>query len=132
MIFLKIFMIVNYSENTNELELSGNKDELISLSKNLLENDVEIFLHSEGIDPSPYSKCLKKIKVNIINNHLVELQVTDSSLFIRGSYEKLFIFAENIKNFGNDGDKGDHVHIEYFDEHFYLSSKSNSLVILHL
>jgi hypothetical protein len=125
-------MFVSYSENTKEIEIAGNKDELVDLSKNLLKDNAEIFLHSEKLDPSPYSTFLKKIRVQIIPNHLIEFQVIGEFLSVKGSYEKLLILAENIENFGNDGDKGDHIHIEYFQDHFYLSPESNPLVLLHL
>lgn len=125
-------MFVSYSENTKEIEIAGNKDELVNLSKNLLKNNTEILLHSDELDPSPYSKFLKKIRIQIIQNHFVEFQVIEESLLVKGSYEKLLILAENIENFGNDGDKDDHFHIEYFHEHFYLSPESNPLVLVHL
>jgi hypothetical protein len=125
-------MFVSYSENTKEVEIAGNKDDLIDLSKKLLKDNTEIFLHSEKLDPSPYSKFLKKIGVQVIPHNFVEFQVIGELLSVKGSYEKLLILAENIENFGKDGDKGDHIHIEYFQEHFYLSPESHPLVLLHL
>ena len=92
----------------------------------------EITLQHKDLDPSPYSKFLEKIRVKVIPESFVNIEVNDSSLLIQGSTEKLSLFAEVVGDFGKDGGGNDHLHIEYYDGHFYLSPKSTSLVILHL
>lgn len=124
-------MLARYSDETNELELKGDKDELISFSKKILQNDTEIELYSKNLDPTPYSRFLKKIEIKITSNSYVKIWVENDTLYIEGSHKKLLIFSENIESFGEKWEKNTHIHVEYFDKHFYLSPNSTPLVITH-
>jgi hypothetical protein len=68
-------MFVRYSDNTKEIELAGNKHDLLSLAHKLSENNVKISLDYEGLDPSPYSRFLSEVRIEISLDAFVEIFV---------------------------------------------------------
>ena len=122
----KIEMIARVSEKTDEIELSGNAKELAWLSKQLLIDKTKINLEYENLSAFPYSKNLQSIQIKHIPNQNVKISVEGSSLFVEGSPDKLRILSENIESSENEQKKY-HIHIEYFDGHFFLSKDSISL-----
>jgi hypothetical protein len=126
-------MIVLYSDTTPELELQASEQELYELSKALGGAPTVIKCETEGVTDDIYPKVLRSISVNALADQIVDIQVTeDESLQISGEPARLSILAENVKNFAGDRPKGEHIHIDYYDDHPYLASTSIPIVIMHL
>jgi hypothetical protein len=121
-------MIVRVSEKTDEIELAGNAKELDWLSRQLLIDNNKITLEYKNLNPFPYSKNLESIQIKHIPNQNVKISVESNSLLIQGSPEKLRILSENIET-GEEKLENYHIHIEYFDGHFFLSKDSIPLVV---
>lgn len=127
-------MLIRYSDSARELEIAANKEELLDLSKKLTENDVEINAEASGknLSAAPYSRFLSGIQVSISSGQLVEFQVTQhGKVLLRGDRQKLSILSNVVLSFAEDWTTGEHMHIEYYPEHFYLSPNSVSTILVH-
>lgn len=121
-------MIASISKNTNEILLNGNAKELDFLSKQLLIDNTIVNLEYKNLGSSPHLRDLESIQVKHFPNQAVKISVKGNSLLIEGSPEKLKILSENIEIQENEL-KNYHIHIEYYECHFYLSKDSIPLVV---
>lgn len=127
-------MFIRYCDSPRELEIKISKEELLDLSKKVLENDVEINTTMEGknLKVAPYSRFLSKIKTSISPEQLVEFQVTqDNKVLIRGDHHKLSTLSNVFLSFAEEWTVGEHMHIEYYPGHFYLSPNSISVILVY-
>ena len=124
-------MIATYFKNTGEVELSGSVNELNDLSKQLQLVSAEITLKPRIENSLSSGKYLEGIRVKHLINHLVKISVNDNFLLIEGSPEKLAVLSQNLETDENDL-KDYHIHIEYFEGHFYLSPESIPLIVQYV
>lgn len=122
-------MIIRYSPKTREIELAGDGNELTLLAKQLLIDNCIIRSDQVKKAPFPYSENLEIIQVKHCPNHQVSIQVENDCLLVSGSLEKLGILSKNFEELGKSGAKNYHIHIEYYDDHFFLSPESMPLVV---
>lgn len=126
-------MIVLYSDNARELELKASEQELYELSKALEEGGAVIKCETEGVAISPYSKLLSRILVDLAPEQDVEIhEPHDESLRITGGQPKFSTFAKVVNMFAKEWAAGGHLHVDYYDNHPYLSPDSVPLVMTHL
>jgi hypothetical protein len=120
-----------YSDSPiEELAISAGRDELVSLAEKLLRGESPIDCEGGALDPSPYRMLLRRILVSIEPGALVDLQVNEGGdLLISGSRENLSQFANEVSAFADDERLADHMHVEHYDGHFYLSPDAVPLVI---
>lgn len=50
-------------------------------------------------------------------------------MMIRGGGESMAVLAANFKGFAEDGIPGEHMHIEYLPDHYYLAEGAEPLVL---
>lgn len=115
-------------DSTEEMELSGTRSELLALARSLRNDRGRHDLHGDPA-PFPYSRSLSEIEVREISGGAVNISWDGSSLKIRGGRSALDLLADNIGSFASEAADSDHLHIEYFPGHFYLSPESESLVL---
>lgn len=126
-------MILLYSDTTRELELRASGQELYQLSKALEGDGTTMECETAGVTVSPYSKLLRHISVAVAHDQDVEIRIAeDEDLQISGGRPKLSIFAEAVYTFAKEWGEGEHLHIEYYDNHPYLAPTSLPLVMTHL
>ena len=130
-------MKIRYSDSTNELEIEPCRDDLLNLSKKLLEDDAEIIaVVEEDSKAAPYSRFLFGIKIKVLPEELVEFKVTpDCRLIIKGDLSKLSMLSEVLFSLIEDWNIGEHPTYKHFHiDHFsadYLSPNSISLVVMY-
>jgi hypothetical protein len=127
-------MFIRYSEQARELEISANKEELIDLSHKITEHDLEINTKvlSKDMSAAPYSMFLCGIQVSILSGQFVEFQVTaERKVLIQGDTQKLSILSDVILSFAKDWSVGEHIHLEPYPGHFYLSPNSVSVIFVY-
>jgi len=110
------------------IDLARNAKELDFLSKQLLIDNTVVNLERHDTDSFAGYENLSSIRVKHLSNRPVKIDVEDDSLVIEGSPDKLKVLSENLEKQGTEL-KNYHIHIEYFDGHFYLSSDSQPLVV---
>ncbi|MDY6903028.1 MAG: hypothetical protein SWZ49_33885 [Cyanobacteriota bacterium] len=68
-------MFIRYSNYSKELEITPSKDDLLYLSKKLLEDDAEITASIEdNSKAAPYERFLFGINIKVLSRGLVEFQ----------------------------------------------------------
>ena len=83
-------MKIRYSESTNELEITSSKDNLLYLSKKLLEDGAQIKATvEENSKAVPYDRFLYGIDIKVLQGKLVDFQVNQNdTLLIKGDCNK--------------------------------------------
>lgn len=126
-------MLVLYSGDTRELEIRATETDLVELSAKLLKDGSVIECERNSTDIAPYPYLLSVIVIEIIPDDSVKLRVIkNNELMISGDSRKLSILSETIANFAKDWVAGEHIHLEYFEDHPYLAEDSIQAVLTHL
>jgi hypothetical protein len=123
-------LTVRRSAEPGEVEISGTVAALEEWAAALTRDGVEITTGT-GDDPAPYAAYLTAIRVRSTADGLVEVSVDEQrqALTVEGSGESMSVLADNIRGLCREGVPGEHMHIEYFPDHFYLAESPVSLVI---
>ena len=120
-----------YSKS-GDLELQGSPDSIIQLADLLVSEHQEIDLSTpNAIQSAPYDAFITAIHLKRQEGHVV-IQRTDTVLTICGSLENLALLADNLKWLANQVTVtgcDNHLHIEYYPDHFYLNASSVPLVV---
>lgn len=130
-------MKIRYSASSNEIEITPSRNDLLCLSKKILEDGAEITAKvEENSKAAPYERFLFGINIKVLPGELVEFQVTqDDRLLIKGDRNKLLMLSEVLLSLTEDWNIGEypsykHLHIEHpsFD---YFSSGSIPVVVMY-
>ncbi|WP_217402234.1 Imm32 family immunity protein [Catellatospora tritici] len=122
-------MQVLLAETSGELELSGTRHELLALCA-ATRSVSWVGELDTAVDPSPYTKALHRISSNRTEGKVViSLSADVDGLDIQGGAEALEVLMLNIEALATADDPDSHAHIEYHDDHVYLSEQSSPLVV---
>ncbi|GHH82967.1 hypothetical protein GCM10018793_43900 [Streptomyces sulfonofaciens] len=122
-------MKVLRDDSTGELELSGTRSELMALGRKLRSGDGKTLL-AKVPDPFPYSRSLLRIEIRQASGKVrISSSERGEALDVEGRLLFLSLLAENIEGFALEADQSDHLHVDYFPEHDYLTGGSGSLVV---
>jgi hypothetical protein len=123
-------LIVRATEDAGEVEISGTVDTLLAWADALTRDDAEITT-GRGADPSPYARHLAGVRVRTTPHGLVEISFDEEAqaLTFTGSRESMEVLVQNIRGLCQEGVPGEHLHIEYFPDHFYLAESRIALVV---
>ena len=81
-------------------------------------------------DPKPYQRVLDAVRVAAAPGKVVlALGGDERVLTITGAPEHLAVLADVVRDLAADPDPDTHVHVEYFDEHYYLAESEIGLVL---
>jgi hypothetical protein len=89
-------------------------------------------------DPKPYQRLLDAVRVSAASStdagKVVLALDADADadarvLTITGAFEHLAVLADVVRDLAADPDPHTHVHIEYFDGHYYLAYSEVALVL---
>lgn len=113
-------------------EISGRRDSLVALARALRSaTQMTITVAVPSYPPDPYERWLGSIVVRPRPTFLVEIGVDNGALVAAGGQDALALLADNIAAFANShGPLGQHQHIEYFPDHYYLREGSLPLVVV--
>ena len=116
------------NESTGELEIRADGPGLVALATRLISAG---YLQLDGVDdPWPYDHSLDRIEVVVGPERLTITSLDDRRVLrFSGTADRLAILAANMRDLASTGSAGDHLHIEWFPEHYYLSEDSEALVI---
>jgi hypothetical protein len=74
-------------------------------------------------------RYLKELVVKVDSNSLILLE-TDQQLYVSGAKEKLDLFSANIDWLVDSQTERDHLHVEFYPGHFFLSEDALPLVLI--
>lgn len=118
------------SDATTEMELRGSGTEFREFAAGLRSGrEVSVYL-DVAPDPSPYDRALSRVLIRS-GSGKVEVALMDDgqSLLICGGAEFMAVMAANFDGFAEDGVRGEHAHIEYLPDHYYLAEDADPLVL---
>ena len=129
-------LVARFALNTEEIDIEGDFDGLIKLTKDISEVLDEGTISLSYVDPIPYDRALKVIHVKKENGKdtPVKILVNGDTLDINGSAQNLEILIQNIRFLISQGVDShssiqNHIHIEYYEGHRYLSSQSAAVTV---
>jgi hypothetical protein len=120
-------MIIRYSLDSQEIDISASKVELLYLAECFSRGEGSIS-SEQGISSYPYKKLALCLEIQNIRESLVCFNVLQDNILVQGDLRKLLVISENILGLANGG-SGQHTHIDYFEEHPYLCAESMPIVI---
>ncbi len=115
---------------TGELKLSAGRRELLALA-GAAEAGSGYFSLAADADVAPYDVALSDLELESVDRPTVRVAVDGSGkrLLITGDASSLGVFAQNLRGLAGTPNTVDHLHIEYYPEHFYLDSESLPIVV---
>lgn len=116
----------------NELELALSAEAARQLGTALRQSEADLATVVEG-PAAPYAEWLARIIVHRTERGRVLMRVDEdaSALVLEGEERFLGTFTENIEGFLDDEPSADdHLHIEYYEDHYYLAPSQISLVVV--
>ena len=118
----------SYSLDYREIDISGTKIELLNLAEYFSRGEGLIDGEKEG-NPYPYKAFAVCLEIKKITDNLVIFGISSDKIIVTGELQKLSIISENIVNLVTITGSGRHMHIEYFEDHPYLSEESIPIII---
>lgn len=123
-------MEVSYTLSSHgaEANVDGTRVDFLGLAALLLQGQGEIKTDTEG-SPAPYDKFLKSIIIKTVPGQRLTFSPTeDGDLLVAGESAGLEALAGNLKWFAEG--ESDHMHEEYYPDHFYLAENSIPMVFV--
>jgi hypothetical protein len=123
-------LVVRYSPSTQELAISASRAALAWVAGLVEAGAGEVA--ADGLaDAAPYEVCLTRLRIRTVPAGGVVLSVSAEAreVLVEGEAEGLRVLGENLRALAAEADYGDHLHIEYFPEHFYLDESSVPAVV---
>ena len=122
---------IRYSSATGEVEVAATRAALRRFA-DLLDSEGGRVAAQRVADPAPYEKCLDGIDFVPVADGEVVFRVDQGVglLVVEGGSSKVAVLAKNIRGLADDGQSGEHLHVEYFPEHFFLGEATLPIVFL--
>jgi hypothetical protein len=128
----KTLEVVGYYTTSDSLELRGTSRGLVQLAELLSSQEAaceKLFTVPQVSTADPYDDFLSTVRINK-NEGQVVINRNGKILEISGFLEGLKVLSENIKWLATEtSDMSNHIHIEYYSGHSFLSPSSGSLVV---
>lgn len=123
-----MIQVLRHAE-TGEMEISSDPEGLTALARAV--RNAPATVEVEAPEKTwPYDQALTSVRVeDSASLVLIDHDAGATAMRITGSPESRDILAENLVNFAQDGKSGDHWHIDWFPDHFYLAEGSASVVV---
>jgi hypothetical protein len=120
---------------SHQIEITGNGSVLVELAELLTSAKGSVIrtltVPSQEL-AAPYDGFLSQLRRDVRDESDEKLLVKrrDNELYICGPPEALELFAQNIRFLAEDKSQfsGNHLHVEYYPDHFFLSSASDGLI----
>jgi hypothetical protein len=128
----QIFALSGFYIRGYDVELTGNSNDLSKLIEVLTSNEQKTLIGLfEPPQPNLSNTALETIEI-VKGNGDILISVHNHNLHVSGSQKNMLILANNIKwliDSIRDGKNSNHIHIDYYEDHPFLSSSSLSLII---
>ncbi len=121
--------VIRYSPPTREAELALDA-EAADLLADMIARGAGEMAGNRTVDPKPYDRLLDAVRIATGPGKVVlGIDAEGRVLTITGALEHLAVLADVVRDVPLDTDPTAHVHVEYFDGHYYLAESEVSLVL---
>jgi ubiquinone biosynthesis protein UbiJ len=125
-------MLILYADNPQAIEIQASRDDLEQLFAVLVSGKGQIDCGGEALEIKPYSGQLRSLTVNTLQGAQATAAMKGDQLVIEGDMRALASIAQVVDNFKNQWSESEHLHLEYYDGHTFLSEKSIPLILTYL
>lgn len=114
---------------TREMEITADPDGLVALARAVA--NAPAVVETEVPETTwPYDQALTSIRVETSESLvLIDHDEAAAAMLITGRPESREVLAGNLTDFAQEGKPGDHLHVDWFPDHFYLGEGSDSVVV---
>ena len=127
--------VIRYSPSTREAEIVLDRAAARDLADLVARGQGEL-AGDHTADPKPYERLLDAVRITPAEpgtegKVILALDTEARALTITGAPQHLAVLADVVRDMATDPDlrPDTHVHIEYFDGHYYLAESDVSLVL---
>lgn len=121
--------VIRYGLRFHEAEIALDAEAADQLADMIARGTGEM-AGNQTIDPKPYDRSLDAVRIATGPGKVVlGLDAEGRVLTITGALEHLAVLADVVRDVPLDTDPTAHVHVEYFDGHYYLAESGVSLVL---
>ncbi len=121
--------VICYSTATHEAEIALDAEASSELADMIARGEGEL-AGDRSADPKPYDQLLSAVRVTTAPGKVVlGLDADGRVLTITGALDHLAVLANVVRDVPLDPDPMAHVHVEYFEDHYYLDESEVSLVL---
>ena len=122
--------VLRYSPSFHEVEIALDGPAARALADVIARGEGELAADAAA-DPKPYERLLDAVRATATPSGKVVLGLDADGrvLCVTGSPQHLAVLADVVRDLADDPDPEGHVHIEYFDDHFYLAESEVGLVL---
>lgn len=120
--------VVRHNE-TGEVEISADPDGMVALAE-AIRHAPAVVDAGEPESTWPYDEALRQIRTEVSDDAVLFVyEDATKSLRITGRQQGRDVLAENFADFAREGTPGEHWHVEWFPDHFYLGEGSAPVVV---
>ncbi|HEV3170740.1 MAG TPA: hypothetical protein VGZ32_10395 [Actinocrinis sp.] len=121
---------IGYAPPTHEAKIDMDRAAGRELADMIARGEGEM-AGDQTADPAPYPQLLDAVRVATAPGKVVlGLDADGRVLTFTGALEHLAVLASNVRNLANDPDLKPitHLHVDYYEDHYYLAESEISLV----
>jgi hypothetical protein len=121
--------LIGVYTRSGDLAIEGGPSALQSLARAVREAPSSLALsHPAEKGPEPYDGFLDVVLVTASAGK-VAICRREKTLVITGDTESRALLAANIDSLASEALESNHLHVEYYTDHFYLSASTAALVV---
>jgi hypothetical protein len=121
--------VIRYAPRTHEAEMALDAEASSELADMIARGEGEM-AGNQTVDPAPYSQLLDAVRIATAPGKVVlGINADGRVLTITGALEHLAVLANVVRDVPLDTDPMAHVHVDYYEEHYYLAESKVSLVL---
>lgn len=114
---------------TGEIKISGDPDGMIALAEAITKAPA-VVRTSLPDTTWPYDLALRQIRTETSDSPvLIDYDESEAAVQITGRQQSRDVLAESFVDFARDGKPGEHWHVEWFPDHFYLAEGGAPVVV---
>ena len=121
--------MIRYSPKFHEVDIEVDHAAASELA-DLIERGAGEIAGDLAADPRPYQRQLEAVRVAAVSSGKVVVSLDDGqALHLTGALEYLAILAHVVRDLATEPSPDTHVHVEYFDGHYYLAESEVGIVL---
>jgi len=121
--------MIRYSPKFHEVDIELDRAAASELA-DMIERGAGEIAGDLAADPRSYQRQLKAVRVTAVPSGKVVISLDDGqALHLTGALEYLAVLAHVVRDLAAEPSPDTHVHVEYFDGHYYLAESEVGIVL---
>jgi len=122
--------MIRYSPKFHEVDIELDRAAASELA-DMIERGTGEITGDLTADPRPYQRQLEAVRVTAVPSGkvVIGLDADGRALLLTGALEYLAVLAHVVHDLAAEPGPDTHVHVEYFDGHYYLAESEVGIVL---